>query len=517
MTIKRILAATAAVMIAGCGGSGSSADAGGLAEACPRLQGTALGNGVAGVTDAKVIDEGAATGSYCVVHVKFKNSALRFEARLPTTSWNAKLAWLGGGGFDGTIPNAKDAQFSSSILTDRYATIGTNGGHEAPSDLLEMFKAEFAYDAKQLSDFTSESEHRSLPLGKELIGLFYGKAPERSYFEGCSMGGHDALIQAQRYPDDFDGVVARAPAGNIMGLFMQFNRVSKQLKNSSNSLSPGKQALLAKAVLGQCDGLDGLVDGIIAKPGACNFNPAQLRCAGGGDSGDACLSDGQIATVNTITSPVTTNDGIWSHPGFHFGAENSPKGWGEYIWPSPALNNSLQGLFSDGFVRSFITRNPVYDTALWNANDWLTQMSAVGKLYDASNADLSGMLKRGSKLIIMNGTTDTSVSAKDNADYYGKVVARMGQSNADKVVEYFEAPGVGHCYGGVGPDNVDLLKAMSTWVEQGHPPSAQSLVLKKLDTTGATTLSRPMCKFPAYPRYKGGDQNSPNSFECSTV
>ncbi len=369
----------------------------------------------------------------------------------------------------------------------------------------------------QLTDFTYQFEHQALPLGKELIEMAYGSAPERSYFEGCSMGGHDATMQAQRYPQDFDGIVARAPAGNIMGLFMQFNRIAKHTRVAAGTLNAAKQTLLANSVLAQCDILDGVADGIISKPAACTFDPAPLRCAGGIDTGDTCLSDAQLATVNAITTGITSADGAWSHTGYYFGGENSPNGWGEYIWPSPALGDSLQGLFSDGFVRSFITRPPCFDTATWSADDWLPAMSVIGSMFSAADPDLSALLARGAKLIMWNGTTDTSVSPKDNSNYYDRVVSTLGQAEADKVVELFLAPGFGHCGGSVGPDKVDLLQAVATWVESGTPPSGQALVHRKLDACGGTVLSRPVCKYPSYPRYDGaGNANDAASFACST-
>jgi feruloyl esterase len=355
-------------------------------------------------------------------------------------------------------------------------------------------------------------------VGKELIRHFYARDVQRAYFEGCSMGGHDAMIQAQRFPDDFDGIVARAPAGNIMGLFMQFNRIAKQVRNPAGQLNTAKQTLLANTVLAQCDGLDGAVDGIIGKPAACNFDPQVLRCTGGTDTGDSCLSDAQIATAVTVTSPIAMTNGAYAHTGYFFGGENHPKGWGEYIWPNPALGDSLQGLFSDGFIRSFITRDPTFNTATWDANNWASDMDRVGALFSANDPDLSGLRNRGAKLVMWNGTTDTSVSPKDNARYYDSVVGKMGKPAADEVVELFQAPGVGHCFGGVGPDQIDLLKAVVTWVEQGTAPSAQNLLHRKLDANGATTMARPVCKYPAYPRYKGsGDLNDPASFACSTL
>jgi hypothetical protein len=283
-------------------------------------------------------------------------------------------------------------------------------------------------------------------------------------------------------------------------------------------LGPAKQALLANAVLAQCDGLDGATDGVISRPQACRFDPAPLRCVAGADTGDTCLSDAQIATVGTVTSPIATANGKWTHPGYDHGGENAAKGWGEYIWPSAAFSgNSTQGLFSDGFVRSFIVRDPSYDTLKWNYDEWLARMDVVGGMFNAFDPNLAPLQARGAKLILWNGTTDSSVSARDTARYYDSVVATLGREKADQTVELFMAPGVGHCYGGAGPDKVDLLQAMSTWVERDTPPSRQALTHRKVDAGGATTMTRPLCKYPAYPRYRGsGDVNTSDSFVCST-
>jgi feruloyl esterase len=538
---RALVAVAVAALAAGCGGGGGSGSgflpllpsapppsspppaappppAMSLGDKCPTLKGGSFGAGAVVIDDARVVSAAAPQPEYCVVTASFKGSSLRFEARLPTSGWNGKLAFIGGGGFDGQLPKASDPQFSPSIFSERYATIGTNGGYDygGPADA-GYFAARFAADPAKLLDFTQQSEHRALPPGKELIAAFFGSAPARSYFEGCSMGGHDALMQAQRFPDDFDGIVARAPAGNIMGLFMQFNRISKQVRTPAHTLNPAKQTLLANAVLAQCDALDGVADGIVSKPAACNYDPTPLRCAGGGDTGDTCLSDAQLATVNTITSAVATSDNTWSHPGYNFGLENTAEGWGSYIWPQAALGgNSIQGMFSDGFVRSFITQDPTFDTLAWNPDQWLARMGVIGGLFSAADPDLNRLHARGAKLIMWNGTNDTSVSARDTSRYYDQVVGTLGRQKADETVELFLAPGVGHCYGGPGADKVDLLKAMSTWVEQGVPASEQKLVQRKVDAaSGATVLARPMCKYPAYPRYKGaGDVNDAASFDC---
>jgi feruloyl esterase len=485
------------------------------AQDCVGLKGQTLGWNEATITEAVVVGATDKQPEHCRVLVKMNDSTLRFESRLPTSGWNGKLVFLGGGGFRGALFEPDRPFFSASIRAERYATMVTNGGYDYPTRDAGYFQANFAYDPVKLVEFTYLSEHRTLPFGKELIRKFYGAGPSKSYFEGCSSGGHDAMMLSQRWPNDFDGIVARAPAGNFIG--QQFNRIAKAVRAPGGTLSPAKQTLLAKAVLAKCDKLDGLEDGIISRPSACGFDPRELRCADGAD-GESCLSDVQNATVKTVTSPIATNDGTWSHPGYNFGAENSPKGWGEYVWPSASFlgGDSPQGAFSDGFIRSFVTRDPGFDTKTWDPDDWLASLSLVGALYQAFNPDLSGLKARGAKLILWNGTNDTAISPLDTARYYNRVVEKMGSEAADGTVELFLAPGVGHCAGGAGPDQVDLMKALSTWVESGTPPSGQNLVLTKQDKSGEAVMTRPMCKYPAWPRYKGtGDINAASNFECS--
>lgn len=512
--IKTLVVMAAIAAVGGCGGGSLMP----LDEKCPTLKGQTLGSGGVLIDDAQLAAETEKTPQYCVVTARFKDSALRFEARLPTQGWNGKLAFLGGAGFDGVMPNATDEHFSPSIRTERYATIGTNGGYDypAPRDF-GYFAAGFARDPAKLLDFSQQSEHRALPPGKELMAQFFGIAPKRSYFEGCSMGGHDALMQAQRFPGDFDGIVARAPAGNVLGQFMQANRISKHVRNSMGAINPAKQTLLTNAVLAQCDELDGAKDGILSKPSACQFDVKLLRCAGGSDAGNYCLSDAQIATVQAVTTSISTANGAWMHSGYPFGGENYPKGWSDFIWPTLPGGQTSSNLFADGFIRSFITLDPLYDTASWNADQWLSRMDSIGGLFSATDPNLAPLHARGAKLILWNGMADPSVSSRDTARYYDRVVSTIGRQKADETVELYLAPGVGHCFGGAGPDKVDLVQAIATWVEQGVPASQQNLLLRKAAAADAKAITRPMCKYPAYARYKGkGDVNDATSFDCVT-
>ncbi len=179
--------------------------------------------------------------------------------------------------------------------------------------------------------------------------------------------------------------------------------------------------------------------------------------------------------------------------------------------------NSLQSLFSDGFIRAFVTRNRNYDTSQWDPARWSSRLSGIGAMFQAFDPDLKRFAASGGKLILWNGTTDSSVSARDTARYYRRVVDALGRAKADRTVELFLAPGVGHCFGGPGPDQVDLLEALAAWDENSRPPSRQKLLLEKLDDTGAVVMRRPMCRYPTYPHYDGaGDPTDAESFACAT-
>jgi hypothetical protein len=283
------------------------------------------------------------------------------------------------------------------------------------------------------------------------------------------------------------------------------------------SLNPAKQKLLAGAVLTQCDKLDGLEDGLISATGQCLFKPRSLRCAGGGDTGDSCLSDAQITTVETVTNRYASLDGSVTHAGFSFGGEDLDRGWGDYVWPASVwgTNKTKAGGFSGGFIRQMVTLDPNYDFFKWNPEEWMPSLHFISNLLQANDPDLSGLAARNGKLILWSGEIDTASSPRETARLYEESVAALGKERADATVEYFPAPGVGHCGGGPGPDHIDLMKALSVWVEAGTAPSAQGLVLSKLGPDQKPLMSRPMCKYPAYPVYGGkGDPNQAASFRC---
>ncbi|MCR6475965.1 tannase/feruloyl esterase family alpha/beta hydrolase [Variovorax sp. ZS18.2.2] len=461
-------------------------------------------------------------GGYCVVDAKMNDSDLKFQLHLPT-KWNNNLAFLGGGGFDGSIPNLSTYPFfSPSIKSDGYAIMATNGGHDGG-----LIDSSFARDPRKLADYTSEATHRALPFGREIITTYYGKSADRSYFEGGSKGGQEGVIEAQRYPEDFDGIVARSSGSHAVGQFVNFSRVAQQLAKPNSKLGLPEQKLLSDAVFKACDEKDGLKDGIISNPIACKFKPEVLRCSWGGSDPwfHSCLSDEQISSVNVIASPLVTSSKNIHFEGYGFagGESDISGGWGLFQWPLPLVNISGGQIFAESFIKDFVQNlvspdDPGYiDPKTWSPEQSIPRLEELNKLFDTSNPDLSGFKKRGGKLVSLDGTIDSAVSFIDQTKYYDSVISTMGQSDADSVIEFFAAPGVGHVgMGGNGPYGVDLIKAVSTWVEQGTPPSKQNLTLVKKNLLGQITLERPLCKYPSYPKYDGkGPQEKASSFNCT--
>ena len=290
------MVAGSAILIAACGGNNNDDNDGPSAQqACDKL----AGQTVAGATlTAATVAASGAVPNYCKVNGTIFPK-LNFEMRLPE-DWNGKLYYGGGGGYNGAIPG-----LNLPALNGGYAQVSSDSGHQG-SGLDASFVLNDTY-AAQL--FGSLSVPTVMSSALEIVKAAYNKAPSRSYFEGCSNGGREALMNVQRYPNMFDGVIARAPAYNWVGFMGQFNRTAKALAAPGGAFSAAKTATLAAAVRATCDGLDGIVDGVVANADACNtaFNPATLRCVGGADTGDTCLSDAQLAVVASWNTDAVFN------------------------------------------------------------------------------------------------------------------------------------------------------------------------------------------------------------------
>jgi hypothetical protein len=493
------IAAVSLIALSACGGDDDedSAALPNAAQACSILSGKTIGGAT---LTAAAIPASGATPTYCKVNGTLAPQ-LNFEIRLPD-AWNGKLHYAGGGGYDGSIP---DLSFSVNALRQGYATASSDSGHQG-----SVLDASFALnDTTAAQLFGSLSVPTVMSTAIEAVTAAYGQPPSKSYYEGCSNGGREGLMNVQRYPNLFDGVIARAPAYNWVGFMGAFNRTAKALAAPGGSFSPAKTALLAKSVRDACDGLDGIVDGVVSNQAACTsavFDPASLRCAGGADTGDTCLSDAQLAVVTSwTTDAVFTGSSTFRNAGWSLtGNEDSPTALGLWVTGNGTVTNALQFLFQDTTVKNYLARDPTADSlsyAPWDQNQ--NALFAMAALNDATNANILPFANSGAKLILWHGGNDAALSKNSTAEYYNNAVAAVGgQSAADAFMRFYVAPGVDHCAGGPGADTADLLTALDGWVMGTAAPG--TLTAQKLDpVSNEVQFERPLCQYSKYPRYTG--------------
>jgi feruloyl esterase len=459
-------------------------------QACARLQGKLAGG--AAVTAAAVVPATAALPGHCKVSALIA-PRLNMELRLPN-DWNGKLLYGGGGGYNGSIPAADRA-----ALTAGYAHVASDSGHQAGG-----LDASFALnDPYAAFLFGSGSVPTVAAAAREMLRLAYSRTPERSYFEGCSNGGREGLMAAQRSPNLFDGIIARAPAYNWVGLFGHFNVTAKALAAPGAALSPAKVALLSRAVRAACDDKDGIVDGVVSNPAACAFDPAVLACVGGTDSGDTCLSTAQLAVVNAWTAPVGFSGGTYTNPGWSLtGNEEDPGAWTAWLTGSTGNGTgAARTLFQDTTVKNYLARDPNANslTYVWDSNP--AAIYGMAALNEANNPDLRPFINGGGKLILWHGGNDPAISYKGTAEYYQRVGQVVGRTALDQFARFYVAPGVNHCSGGPGADSVDLLTSLDAWVTKGTAPG--QLTTAKLNADRSTAFDRPLCAYPRYARYSG--------------
>lgn len=472
-------------------------------EVCDALSGVTIGE--AKLSDPTLVAAAGGIGEHCKV-TGLLGTSLRFEVYLPT-EWNKKLLYAGGGGFDGSIPTGILRPWGAS---GGYVTVASNGGHDDPSG------AVFLDNPEVQKDFGYLQIHKVLGAVLAVVEERYGEQPARRYFEGCSNGGREALIQATRWPEDFDGVVARAPAYTFTGLLLAFNSNMKHMLGTPGGhISAAKVATMASAALEECDALDGSADGVISNVAACAFDPASLLCAAGDE--DTCLTQQQVETAQAIYGELKLADGTSIYPGWGPGGEDALEGFPVWLTGIPdSFPIPAQMLLSESLIRNWIVKDPAYDTLQFEPESHLPEIAQVAETLDAST-DLKAFFARKGKVILAHGTNDWAISYKGSVKYWNGVAEAVGGEAArDENMELFLQPGVQHCAGGSGADTVDLLAALERWVEEGEAPSTQGLVSSKLDMEGAVQFQRPLCKYPEYPRYNGsGDTNDAASYTCT--
>ena len=513
---RRVLACTiVGTAVLGLAGCGSDDDDGGSgtpppvaqtpSQACDALAGRAIGS--ANISAAAIVPASATLPEYCRVTARI-DPKLNFEVRLPS-SWNGKLHYGGGGGFNGSIPGA-----NANALSKGYAQVSSDSGHQGGGT-----DASWALnDQEALLNFAYLSIPTVTAATRAIVRQRYGNEPAQAYFEGCSNGGKEALMNAQRFPDLFDGIISRAPAYQFTGLVLAFNRTARALAAPGAAFTPGKIATMAAAVRNACDAADGVRDEVVSNLQACNFDPAVLRCPGGTDAGDTCLSDAQLAVVRSYTTDFSLQTGQYLNTAWQLtGNEQEPGAWPAWVTGNPAATPPavpLQFAFQQGLTRFMLTRNPTLDSLTFDPDTNPAAVGALSAVLDATNPNLLQFRASGGKLILWHGASDPAISYKGPTRYYQQAVAANGgQAAADQFMRYYVAPGVLHCAGGPGADTVDLLAALDDWVTRNAAPG--NLTATKV-VSGATSFSRPLCVWPRYPRFNGsGDVNAAASYTCT--
>lgn len=511
-------------------------------DKCARLASLHLSN--AGVTSAKPYEAGAFSGppqiysgadlspfysklpAFCRVEVEAKptsDSDIKIEVWMPLQEWNGRLQGVGNGGFAGQIDHFE----LGAAIAKGYAAAATDTGHTGSS-----VDAEWALrHPEKVVDFGHRGIHEMTRVAKAVVAGFYASGPKHSYFASCSDGGREALMEAQRYPEDYDGILAGAPANNWTGLLSMAAADTDALVGAAPSfIPPSKIPTIAQAVNAACDEIDGVRDGILNDPRQCRFDPASIQCKSGEDT-DACLTAPQVTALKFLYAGVHDVHGRVLHPGYLPGAEEGPGGWGVWI-TGPAPEKSLMSAFAHGYFSDMVFENPDWDVKSFNVDrDVPVARRKTAAALDSVNPNLKAFQAHGGKLILYHGWNDPAIPAVNTVNYYSSVQGQLGPSQTDSFVRLYMMPGVQHCSGGPGADMIgqsgtwpsdparNARTALENWVEKGTAPGmivATKTAEHVPGAQGETVMTRPLCPYPQTAKYKGsGDPNQAESFACT--
>jgi feruloyl esterase len=445
----------------------------------------------------------AVTQPFCRVQLTSTpsvDSDIKSELWMPAVpAWNGRFLAVGGGGNSGSI------QYSAMMngLSKGFATLSTDNGHVGNEQTFAIGHPE------KVIDFGHRAQGVTAVAGKAVTKAFYEAPAKKSYWLGCSQGGGKGMMQSQRYPDNFDGIVAGSPVFDWVGSQFAAPWVTvKGMRDPALFVPRAKLAAIHNAVLGACDATDGVTDGLLQQPQRCNFDPAVMACPAGVDN-NSCLTPGQVTSMRRYFAPVTRPNGQQIYAAYPHGSvgnsnwlgATSPNGNWAGFWPNVVYENPAYSIVASLDV----------DTDA----DYNVAKNKLAQHYDAVSTDLTAFKDRGSKLMIWHGYNDSAVSAYHTQDYMDSVIGRYGASTTAEFLRLFLAPGVNHCGGGEGPgpDQLAMLDQIVEWVEKGVAPTS---VLGTRRVNNVVDRTMPICAYPQVARYKGtGEVKDAANWQCA--
>lgn len=555
-----------AIALTACGGSDSAPPAppappGPAPLACTQLPGTVIPAASIGMpTSGGVVDTAtvvAASGSgatlipeYCLVAASIAPAdktapKILFKVALPT-AWNSKVVMLGGGGFDGSIPNVvgnvpNGPTDQATPLGRGYATFASDSGHQA--NAYGSQDGSFALNEESARNFGGDAIKKTRDASVFLVKARYAvDKVQKAYFAGGSTGGREALAAITRWPADWDGAIAWYPAWNDAAALLAGQRITRALAQPGAYPNQAKRKILYDAAMAVCDGLDGAMDGLINNQQRCNaiFDPSTallngtpVRCTGGLDTGDTCLSDAQITALKTLNTDTRLNFSLASGEKGYTGSNvwgadlgmisTSPLqptvtflgfGTSQPAMPMPKTAPYASVLL-DQWIKYSVTRDPNFDSLTLdpeNPGPWAGRISELSTLLD-TQVNLDAFAAKGGKLLLAHGLADILVSTRATEEYYQRLQSRMGPGEVDKFARYYEVAGLGHAVSSTFNAAWDSLTALENWAEKGASPTNQIVT----DTAGVPGRTRPLCDYPKWPQYNGtGDLKLASSFTCSS-
>jgi feruloyl esterase len=422
------------------------------------------------------------------------DSEIKVEVWLPESGWNGKLQSVGNGAWAGTISYPAMA----TAVAAGYAAASTDTGHTGNNPNFITGHPE------KVNDFGYRAVHEMTVAAKAIIAAYYGNGPRYSYWNGCSTGGRQALMEAQRFPTDYDGILAGAAAvyaSRLQGMQVWSSQTVHQ--DEASYIPPNKYPAIHNAVLEHCDALDSVKDGVLEDPTKCKFDPKVLLCKDG--DATSCLTVAQAEAATRIyAGPKNSTTGRQLFPGLQPGSE---LGWSTLAGPQPmSLANDM--------YKYIVFNNPSWDYRTLNPDtDFVRAEKALANNMDATNANLKPFVNRGGKLIMYHGWNDPGIPPMNSVQYYKNVAEALGgTSKTTNSVRLFMIPGMNHCAGGDGTDRFDGIGALARWVENGQAPDQ---IIASHQTAGKVDRTRPLCPYPQVAIYRGsGSTDDAANFLC---